>query len=87
MLDLRLAVIDEERNGVKKPVLAFVDGAGETVTVVSRDFKSGRLVRDWLAEAHRCMDLAAPPEVVAPPIETGASASAPIEPFVASPAV
>lgn len=53
MLDLRLAVVDTDG---KNPMLAFVDEEGEVVTRIGPIPKRANLVRQWLAEAYRCMD-------------------------------
>jgi hypothetical protein len=56
MLDIRLEVANSTR-GSKRPVLAFIDADGNMVVEVA-DIRPTRerLVADWLAEAHRCME-------------------------------
>jgi hypothetical protein len=66
MLDLRLAVVDA---GGKNPMLAFVDDNGEVVTRIGPIPKRAHLVRQWLAEAYRCMGYAEVEQPVMMPVE------------------
>jgi hypothetical protein len=72
MLDLRLAVVDTDG---KNPMLAFVDDTGEVVTRIGPIPKRANLVRQWLAEAYRCMGYAEAQQPVVMPVEPAASVS------------